>query len=48
VSSNDIHDQLRGKVSDGMFGRVKAALNIEHRRINEGDRVVYQWRLPSK
>jgi hypothetical protein len=46
VSSNYIHDQLRGDVSDGMFGRVKTALNIEHRRVKEGGRVVYQWRLP--
>lgn len=45
VNSKDIHQKLRGKVSEGMFGRVKAALNIEHRRIKDGDAVVYQWRI---
>jgi hypothetical protein len=50
VSSNDIHRALSGKVSEGMFGRAKQALGIEHRRIRgeNGAQAQYEWRLPAK
>jgi hypothetical protein len=47
VSTEELHVRLRGKVSIPMFGRVKTALSIERRRVEVGDRAVYQWRLPS-
>lgn len=48
VSSNDIHRAFADQISEGMYGRVKAALGIEHRRVKpEGaEKPEYQWRLP--
>lgn len=39
-SSNEIHEKFAGEIPEGMFGRVKSALGIEHRSL-------FQWRLPS-
>jgi hypothetical protein len=47
VSSNEIHGKLRREISESMFGRAKAALGVEHRRIEGQDRTArYEWRLP--
>ena len=35
-SSREIHDKLRKRLSDPMFGRVKKELGIEHRRVGGG------------
>lgn len=50
VSSNEIHRRLGKQVSEGMFGRAKQALGIEHRRVKpeDGGQAEYQWRLPAK
>jgi hypothetical protein len=47
VSSNSIHKKFNGKIAEGMYGRVKSALKIEHRRV-KGDSgpATYEWRLP--
>lgn len=47
VSSRTIHAELGEQVAEGMFGRVKKELAIEHRRIRGEERVEYQWRLPA-
>lgn len=46
ISSKLIHERLGDRIADGMFGRAKKALAIEHRRIKAGDKVQYEWRLP--
>jgi hypothetical protein len=37
----------RGRIAEGMYGRVKSALEIENRRV-KGDSgpATYEWRLP--
>jgi len=46
VSSNLIHDKLRGTLSEPMFGRVKKELDVEHRRGRAGDGTPeVQWNL---
>ena len=48
VSSNEIHKALSGKISEGMFGRAKSELKIEHRRVKGANgKAEYQWRLPA-
>lgn len=49
VSSNEIHQKFQGQIAEGMFGRVKSALGIEHRRVKSeaSGKVQYEWRLPS-
>jgi hypothetical protein len=48
-SSNELHRELAKEVSDGLFGRAKQALAIEHRRVRREDGgTEYQWRLPAK
>ena len=46
VSSVTIHRKFNGKIAEGMYGRVKSALGIEHRRV-KGDSgpATYEWRL---
>lgn len=46
VSSKAIHTRFAKRFSDGMFGRVKSALNIEHRRVVVKGKARYEWRLP--
>jgi hypothetical protein len=50
VSSNAIHKKLSGKISEGMFGRAKSALNVQHRRVKPagGGRAEYEWALLKK
>jgi hypothetical protein len=47
IPSKKIHEKLREKVSQGMVGRVKSELKIEHRRV-KGDSgpETYYWKLP--
>jgi hypothetical protein len=47
ISSIDIQRKFNGKIAEGMYGRVKSALGIEHRRV-KGDSgpATYEWRLP--
>jgi hypothetical protein len=45
-SSREIHDKLRRRLSDPMFGRVKKELGIEHRRVGGGQGSYYEWRMP--
>jgi hypothetical protein len=44
VSSKQIHQRLAKKVSEGMFGRAKSTLDVQHRRVSEGGKPQYQWR----
>ncbi len=44
-SSREIHQQLRHRLSEPMFGRVKKELSIEHRRVGGGQGSYYEWRL---
>jgi hypothetical protein len=44
--SGGIHDELRKRLSDPMFGRVKKELGIEHRRVGGGEGSYYEWRMP--
>jgi hypothetical protein len=46
ISSIAIHRKFNGKIAEGMYGRVKSALAIEHRRV-KGDSgpATYEWRL---
>jgi hypothetical protein len=47
VSSIAIHRKFKGKIAEGMYGRVKSALAIEHRRVKAGSGpATYEWRLP--
>jgi hypothetical protein len=46
VPSTEIHRKLAKRVSEGMFGRAKAELGVEHRRVrDQAGRVRYEWRL---
>jgi hypothetical protein len=47
IPSSEIHSKLEHRLSDPMFGRVKKALEIEHRRVGGRDGQV-EWRRPSK
>jgi hypothetical protein len=38
VSSAEIHRRLGDRIAEGTFGRAKAALGIEHRRVREDGR----------
>jgi hypothetical protein len=47
VSSIAIHRKFNGKIAEGMYGRVKSALAIEHRRVKaDSGPATYEWRLP--
>jgi hypothetical protein len=47
VSSIAIHRKFSGKIAEGMYGRVKSALEIEHRRVKaDSGPATYEWRLP--
>jgi hypothetical protein len=48
VSSREVHRRLAKKItSDGLFGRAKSSLGIEHRRVVDGKgKARYDWRLP--
>src|SRR5437764_1360789 len=48
--SNEIHNAFKDKIGEGMYGRVKSDLVIEHRRVKDetAGRALYEWRLPSK
>lgn len=49
VSSNEIHERLRDRVNEPMFGRVKTELNIPHRRTRgPGGKMRVEWRLPNE
>jgi hypothetical protein len=46
VSSIAIHRKFNGKIAEGMYGRVKSALEIEHRRVKaDSGPATYEWRL---
>jgi hypothetical protein len=45
-SSREVHDKLRKRLSDPMFGRVKEELGIEHRRVGGGQGSYVEWRMP--
>ena len=46
VSSNEIHRRLNDEIADGMFGRAKKELGIEHRRTRGANgKPEYEWRL---
>lgn len=47
ASTGEIHKPLEHRLSDPMFGRVKKALRIEHRRVGGGEGSYYEWRLPA-
>lgn len=44
--SRDIHEQLRPRLSEGMFLRVKRELRIEYRQVGGGEGSYFEWRLP--
>jgi hypothetical protein len=46
-SSREIHNLLRPRFSEGMFLRVKRALEIEHRQVGGGEGSYFEWRLPA-
>ena len=46
--SRDIHERFRPKMAEGMFLRVKKALQIEDRRVGSGRGSYYEWRLPRR
>jgi hypothetical protein len=48
VSSAEIHRRLGDRIAEGTFGRAKAALGIEHRRVREDGRAHYEWRMKPK
>jgi hypothetical protein len=45
-STAEIHEPLRPRVQEHMFGRVKKHYGIEHRRVGGGSGSYYEWRLP--
>jgi hypothetical protein len=45
-SSREIHYELRKRLSDPMFGRVKKELGIEHHRVGGGHGSYFEWRMP--
>jgi hypothetical protein len=45
IPSDEIHSKLESRVSEPMFGRVKSALEIEHRRVG-GRHGHVEWRRP--
>jgi hypothetical protein len=47
IASNEIHKRFKDRISEGMYGRVKSALGIEHRRVKaDSGPATYEWRLP--
>jgi hypothetical protein len=46
-SSMEIHERFRSRMSEGMFGRVKRELRIEHRQVGGGEGSYFEWRLRS-
>jgi hypothetical protein len=48
TSTGEIHEPLEDRMSGPMFGRVKKALRIEHRRVGGGVGSYYEWRLPRR
>ena len=48
VSSTEIHRKLSKQVAESMFGRAKAALGVEHRRVRGESGARYEWRLPEE
>ena len=46
MSSAEIHRRLGDRIAEGTFGRAKAALGIEHRRVREDGKAGYEWRVP--
>jgi hypothetical protein len=50
VSSNAIHRKLNKEIAEGMFGRAKKELKVQHRRVKPaaGGRAEYEWALPKK
>jgi hypothetical protein len=50
VSSNELHRKLNKEIAEGMFGRAKKELKVQHRRVKPaaGGRAEYEWALPKK
>jgi hypothetical protein len=46
-STAEIHEPLRDRVSDPMFGRVKKHYDIEHRQVGGGPGSYFEWRRSS-
>jgi hypothetical protein len=46
-SSNELHERFE-QIRDSHFGRVKAALGVDDRRVGWGKGSYFEWRLPKE